>query len=1364
MYKAASGQFIARLPLQQKLICGLAGIFLMLGIFALSMINTLKDVEKSNDLVLHTESVISSARNLTNLMIDMETGIRGFLLTGKDKFLEPFYRAETEFATSVAALKDSVNYNPVQLERLKKIHSLQSDWLAKVAYPEIELRRQVTDGEKTHRYLENKLSQGTGQALLDTIAGTAEQLRDEITKTSSLTPKDKEALAILSIQLVKDMLDQEVAQRSYLVTGEDKFLAPYFSSQQLFNRHLEEARRITRDLKSLDRYLTEISLIADEWKSRSAEPEIEARRAITQITATFKNITDMVESEIGKTITDTFRVLIDEFITTEQQLMVERSVIADNANATANTVATAGAVAAIIFGVLLFWTVNRMILPLRKMTETMNEIAETEDYTRRLDDAGMPEVRQVALVFNRLAEKTEYQIWLKNSASDISRIFQDADDIPEFSNKVCSTFGRLLNCGFSAFYLLNTINQKYELSGSYRFKGAAHQVTSYALQEGLVGQCAYEKHPIIQDNVPQDYFKIHSGLGESSPDTVMVIPLIFREEVLGVLELATLGQFKKNSKILLEEQIPNLALGLESLLRRIETEKLLHTTQVQAEELQVREEELRDSNKLLEQQSNELKKSQTKLEERNEQLQVQQEELRVANEELEERAKDLNLSRSELEDKNLTLETIKLELERRAEQLAMSSKYKSEFLANMSHELRTPLNSLLILAKLLADNPDANLSEKQVRFAQTIYESGEDLLNLINEILDLSKIEAGKVDVYLEKLSLNEFVAELERKFLPVSNNKNISFQIETELAPNTIRSDTQKLGQIIKNFLSNAFKFTEQGSVTLKIAPPEAGIELSNPSLNSDNALAFSVIDTGIGIPKDKQSAIFEAFHQVDGSISRKFGGTGLGLSISRELAKLLGGEIHISSEEGKGSTFMLIIPRDPEMIKTVVPAPVPTSNSVPAVPEPLAEPAATIRQKTTSPASTSAMSKELPDLADDRQNLKQGDRSILIIEDDARFTKIVADVARDKGFSILIAEDGEMGLYLADYYKPSGIILDLGLPGMDGWEVMSRLKDNPETRHIPVHFMSAEDSSLDAMRSGAIGFLTKPVSLEDIESVFKRFEHIIDRPVKHLLLVEDDDKQRQSMLELIGSSDLETTSVKSGKEALKLIVSKEFDCIVMDYSLPDMTALELLEQLAREDVLKQTPVVCYTGKELEPREKAALEHYAQSIIVKDVRSPERLLDDTSLFLHRIEANLPEEQRKTIRMLHNREAVFEGRKALLVDDDMRNIFSLSAVLQQRGMSVQTASNGREAIEHLSGDEHIDIILMDIMMPEMDGYEAMKAIRQMPHRKDVPIIALTAKAMKGDRAACLEAGASDYLAKPVVTEKLLSIMRVWLYR
>ena len=694
-------------------------------------------------------------------------------------------------------------------------------------------------------------------------------------------------------------------------------------------------------------------------------------------------------------------------------------------------------------------------------------------------------------------------------------------------------------------------------------------------------------------------------------------------------------------------------------------------------------------------------------------------------------------------------------LEERAQELEISSKYKSEFLANMSHELRTPLNSLLILSKILFQNKDKNLTDKQIEFAQTIHAAGTELLNIINEILDLAKVESGKADVNVEKINFTDIAADIQKNYKHLVEDKGLKFKIQIAKGlPKSVNTDEQRLKQIIKNFISNAIKFTNKGEINISIKRPDRDVSFSNSGLIRENAFAISVTDTGKGIPKEKHRVIFEAFQQEDGTTSRKYGGTGLGLSIAKEMARLLGGEIQLKSEVGKGSTFTLFISDlkgdedkyDSDEIEAEV----------------------TKKRESKSIQKTEYLKSKEPrvieQLPDDRSDIDANDRMILIIEDDVKFAKILIDLAHERKFKCLIAQQGRKGLQLAEDYKPDAIILDIGLPDIDGWKVMEKLKDNSDTRHIPVHFMSASDKYMEAMRMGAIGFVSKPVSMEGLEEAFTRIEDIISKTIKNLLVVEDDENQRKSILELIGNNDVRTTAVESGREAFELLKTNTYDCMVLDLGLDDISGFELLQMIEGEKTITHIPIIIYTGKDISRQEEAKLKKHAESIIIKGVRSPDRLFDEVSLFLHRIESNLPEEKQKILRMIHDKEMLFQGKKILLVDDDMRNVFALSNVLEEKGMQVIIGKDGKEGLDMLGQNSKIDLVLMDIMMPEMDGYETMRRIRKEDKYKNLPIIALTAKAMKGDRTKCIQAGANDYLSKPVDPDKLLSLLRVWLYR
>jgi CheY-like chemotaxis protein len=680
----------------------------------------------------------------------------------------------------------------------------------------------------------------------------------------------------------------------------------------------------------------------------------------------------------------------------------------------------------------------------------------------------------------------------------------------------------------------------------------------------------------------------------------------------------------------------------------------------------------------------------------------------------------------------------------------------------MSHELRTPLNSLLILAKLLGENPDANLNDKQIEFANTIYGAGSDLLELINDILDLSKVEAGRMDVNVGDVKLSDVRDFVERSFRPVAEDKTLDFEIEIHGAnvPPAIETDEQRLQQVIKNLLSNAFKFTESGGVKLRIGVAEGRQFASEALSRAEAVLEFTVEDTGVGIPHDKLRLIFEAFQQADGTTSRRYGGTGLGLSISREIARLLGGEIHVASEVSKGSSFTLFLPAtyrpvDHPHADDLTGAVVLASDS-----EGNGGGRPVIEPRELDPALL------LPsEVRDDRDDIQDGDRVVLIVEDDPDLARTELDVARDRGFKGIVAIRGDSGLALAHEYKPDAIILDMKLPVMDGWVVLDRLKHHPETRHIPVHIVSAGDGRQNALKAGAVAFLEKPISKEGLEDTFGEIRNFIDRGLKRLLVVEDDEGQRQAVVELIGGDeDVEVTAVGTGEAALDVLGRERFDCIVLDLKLPDMGGFALLETLKEDEQNSSIPVIVYTGKELTRREETKLKKFAESIVVKDASSPERLLDETSLFLHRVERKLPKEKRRMLEQLHSGDEVLKQRKILIVDDDVRNVFALTSVLESNGMEVLYAENGEDGIELLRSHPEIDLVLMDIMMPGMDGYETMRAIRSDEAFNQLPIISLTAKAMKGDREKSIASGASDYITKPVDTDQLLSLMRVWLYK
>jgi CheY-like chemotaxis protein len=730
-------------------------------------------------------------------------------------------------------------------------------------------------------------------------------------------------------------------------------------------------------------------------------------------------------------------------------------------------------------------------------------------------------------------------------------------------------------------------------------------------------------------------------------------------------------------------------------------------------------------------------------------LQSQQKELTQTNEELERKAKQLAERNTEVERKNKEVEQARRALEEKAAELALTSKYKSEFLANMSHELRTPLNSILILGQQLGDNSTGNLSQKQVEFAKNIHSAGSDLLNLINDILDLSKIESGTVTVEAEEMTFMSLRESVERNFKHIAEQKNLPFQLEFEHGlPRAFTTDPKRLQQILKNLLSNAFKFTSHGHVAMSVRIATEGWSAEHPVLSrSHTVMALAISDTGIGIAPEKQKLIFEAFQQADAGTSRKYGGTGLGLAISRELATLLGGEIKLTSEPRQGSTFTLYLP----LVYTG-----PTTTEI--------RPATAASTAGQPPAIAILPVAGEEKIADDRDSVKAGDLVVLIVEDDAHYARVLLGLARDKGFKGIVATRGKQALDLALEYVPAAITLDIFLPDMLGWTVLNNLKLNPKTRHIPVQIISLEEERQHGLAHGAFSYMVKPVTTEGLESCFDRIRNFITPHLKRLLVVEDNEIESRSITELLLHDDIEIVNVGTGAAALEALKNQSFDCCVLDLRLPDMSGFELLDQVKADPTLGNVPIVVFTGKDLSSEEERRLKAVAKSVVLKDVQSPERLFDETALFLHRVVADLPEPKQLLLERLHQSNEALRGHKVLVVDDDARNIFALTTVLENQDMEVVSATNGRHAIEIIGNTPELSVVLMDIMMPEMDGYTTIREIRKQPEFRSLPILALTAKAMKGDREKCLEAGASDYVAKPVNTEQLLSMLRVWLYR
>ena len=1026
-----------------------------------------------------------------------------------------------------------------------------------------------------------------------------------------------------------------------------------------------------------------------------------------------------------------------------------------------------------IFSIYTSYNLSRLLVtPLRKIDNAVKKITQGDDISK-LRIVSNDEIGELANSFNQMAasirkvKKTNMlSDWFKTGENGLNEQIRGDLDILTLSKRVIAFLAKYLNAKVGAIYLWEAREEVLKLVSGYSFNTRKTTVTSLKLGEGIVGQAAYEKEFILLTDVPTDYIFISSSLGYTKPTNLIVVPFMFEDQLIGVIELGSLYEFGEKDVEFLRMISENIAISFYSANSRSQIKFLLHESQQKSMELQAQQEELKTSNEELEAQTQALKISETKLKD-------QQEELQSANEELEHKTTSLEKQRNEIVYKNRDLEVAQKDIEKKAKQLEITSKYKSEFLANMSHELRTPLNSLLILSRNLSENKQGNLDEDQVEGAKIIHKSGNDLLMLINEILDLSKIEAGKMTINIEKFPVSDLTESLEATFRHMANEKDLKLDIiTTPDFPELIQTDFQRLEQVIKNLLSNAIKFTLTGGIILQFSRPKESVIPMFSALDMTQAIAIAVIDTGIGISEEKQKTIFEAFQQGDGGTARRFGGTGLGLSISREIAKMLGGELQVESVKDKGSTFTLLIPYTQELKvenKTLSQPPlIRVEQNKTLKPKTSAVPNKSIDIKTykseiiEDQAPLINFSKKI--VTKKKGSKKDNKKRILIIEDDASFAKILGKQCKERGFEYIITPTGEEGIAKANEYIPTAIILDIKLPGISGWKVIEKLKNDHKLRHIPIHMMSVDEVEKDALHSGAIGFLTKPVSMEKIEEAFGKLSNVIDKNIKDLLIVEDNEELRRSIYTLIKDEDVNITETDNGTKALQMINENKFDCMILDLGLPDMTGFELLNELNTGGYSNIPPVIVYTGHELSYEEEFQLKKYSDSIIIKGVKSEDRLLDETALFLHQVVSDMPLEKKKMIVSMYNQDEIFNNKKVLLVDDDMRNVFALSKILKDRKVKVQIAEDGSKALKILEKDDKIDLILMDIMMPIMDGYETMRQIRKKHKFSGLPIIALTAKAMKDDREKCIQAGASDYLPKPLDEDRLLSMMRVWLYK
>ncbi|MDB5365739.1 MAG: hybrid sensor histidine kinase/response regulator, partial [Rhodospirillales bacterium] len=1184
-----------------------------------------------------------------------------------------------------------------------------------------------------------------GQAQVKGVAGVWKDLTDNVNGMAANLTGQVRNIAEVTTAVANGDLSKKI---SVDVKGEILELKSTINTMvDQLNAFAGEVTRVAREVGSEGKLggQAQVKGVAGVWKDLTDNVNMMAANLTGQVRGIASVVTAVANGDLKRKLTVDAKGEIAALRDTINGMIDTLATFADQVTNVAREVGTEGKLGgqARVPGAAGLWrdltdNVNQLAANLTTQVRAIAEVATAVtkgDLTRSISVEASGEVAALKDNINEMIRnlrettlKNAEQDWLKTNLARFTRMLQGERDLNTVSNLVLSELAPLVNAQHGVFYVADRDDEEtyLEMIASYAFTHRKNLSNRYAMREGLVGQCAYEKKRILLTNVPRDYIAISSGLGDAPPMNIIVLPVLFEDEIKAVIELASFSEFGETHQTFLDQLMESIGIVLNTIAATMRTEGLLKQSQLLTTELQSQQEELKKTNDRLEQQAASLRQSE-------ELLKTQQERLRQTNEELEEKAQLLATQKREVERKNREVLAAKAALEEKAEQLALTSRYKSQFLANMSHELRTPLNSLLILSKLLADNSEGNLSDKQREFAKTINAAGTDLLSLINDILDLSKIESGTVTLEVGDVPFDDLTASIERTFRQIAEEKKVAFKIEIDSKlPRAMRSDAKRLQQVLKNLLSNAFKFTEKGTVALKI-------ERAALPGGEDELLAFSVTDTGIGIAPDKQRIIFEAFQQADGTTSRKYGGTGLGLSISREIARLLGGEIRVASTPGQGSTFTLWLPLEHRQLQ---------QRSAPAT----ATAAQAMRAATgEGPA--------LGEALDDQDSIDPGDLVVMIVEDDPVFASVLLELAREKGFKGVIAPTGAQVLPFAKRFKPHAITLDIGLPDMDGWALLDRLKRDANTRHIPVHVITADEQKRRGMKAGAYAFLEKPVDREALFGALAKARDFVERPTKELLLVEDDEAQRKSVVALIGNGDVHTTAVGSAEEALRAVASQQFDCIVVDLGLPDLTGFELMERLRSSENTAGMPIVVYTARDLDANDRAELERLAESVILKGQGSTDSLLRETALFLHRTADNLPESARRA--MSHGwDDGALAGKRVLIVDDDVRNIFSLASALEGHGIEVVFAENGRDGIETLKTTPGIDAMLVDIMMPELDGYETMREVRTIGRFTDLPIIAVTAKAMKGDRERCIEAGATDYIAKPVDIEQLVSMLRV----
>jgi signal transduction histidine kinase/DNA-binding response OmpR family regulator/HAMP domain-containing protein len=1184
-----------------------------------------------------------------------------------------------------------------------------------------------------------------GQAFVPGVAGTWKDLTDSVNQMAGNLTDQVRNIAEVTKAVANGDLSKPITVD---VKGEILDLKNTINTMvEQLNSFASEVTRVAREVGTEGKLggQSEVKGVAGTWKDLTDSVNVMASNLTGQVRGIAKVVTSVAKGNLKQKLSIEAKGEVAQLTDTINEMIDTLATFSDQVTTVAREVGAEGKLGgqANVPGASGTWknlteNVNQLAANLTTQVRAISEVASAVtqgDLTRTIGVEAKGEVEALKDTINQMISnlkmttlRNQEQDWLKSNLAKFTQMLQGQKELNSVTKKILSELATVVTAQHGLFYILQEdekfLDSKLNLIASYAYIKRKNSPTQYAMGEGLIGQVAIEKERILLSNVPKDYIRINSGLGDAKPQHVIILPVLFEGQLKAVIELASLDTFSQTHLDFLEGLTESIGIVLNTIESNSRTEELLVQSQSLAGELK-----------------------------------SQQEVLKNTNEELEEKAILLANQKEEVELKNQEVEVARKALEEKADQLTLTSKYKSEFLANMSHELRTPLNSLQILANELISNRDGNLSDKQIQFAKTINSCGDDLIQLINDILDLSKIESGYISVDYNPISFGEISKFVESTFNPISEAKHLTFTIDMDdHLPDLIETDSQRLNQILKNLLSNSFKFTEKGGVSLKIYKANNNWKTKNTSLDSaETVIAFEISDTGIGISREKQNIIFEAFQQAEGSTSRKYGGTGLGLSISRGLSDLLGGSIELESEPNAGSKFTLFLPlkfmqaSDTEHIEVSV-----HTEVVPAVKGGLKSlPSATFNRSDIDLFF-------VDEVGDDRTDIKPGDKILLIAEDNLTFARIMVDQAHEHGIKAIVTTKGNDVVDFINQFNPDAITMDINMPDTSGWKILDRLKTDFSLRHIPVYIISGEDERNKGLKRGARNFLVKPIKNESLQYLFDDIHNFKEKKTRNLLVIDDNEEELNRVVDAVKGDDIAVATAKTAAEAVAQLSGKAFDCIILDLVLPDADGLDIISDLENNILGQDTAIIVHSARDVNKKQRLRLNRFSHSIITKSATSIDELTDQTALFMHRVHKDLPEPMRQRIDSYHMKEDVLLGKKVLIVDDDVRNLFALTTAFERFGLDVISAESGQEAIDILDATKGIDIVLMDIMMPEMDGYETMKRIRKESKHKDLTIIAVTAKAMKGDRQRCIESGASDYITKPVNVEQLSSLMRVWL--